>query len=361
MSCSCVAVGDESRAISEYVEFRISEQLQLYVPPVLLLAGTLGNVLSFSVLMRRSMRATCTYNYLAALALLDTLVLYGDCLVSWLPHVMHGDPGGGGSSHKAALLLNHSDWLCKLLTMLVYSVSVSSVWLLIGVTVDRYIATTHALHASTMCVTPRRALRVIGGVLLLASLLHAHFLFTMGLHAGNCQSLARFQYLVEVVWPWIDGILYCFAPFLIIATLNSFIIAQVLRSTNQRQKQLVKQPHGSPAARSSEKHVTVMLLAVSFSFLACTLPTAVFMIYKSSLGPLASLPPYLLARLILAKTLCKFLLYTNHGINFYLYLLSGQRFRREMWAMVRCGKQKQLQRSKYCYTAAIQNNKREVN
>ena len=60
----------------EYRDYYLHKVLLLYVPPVLLIIGTIGNVLSFCVLMRRAMRRTSTYNYLAILALTDTLVLF---------------------------------------------------------------------------------------------------------------------------------------------------------------------------------------------------------------------------------------------------------------------------------------------
>ena len=315
-------------------EFRLHTHLQTYVPPFLLCIGTVGNVLSFCVLMRRSMRVTSTYNYLAVLALVDTLVLYVGLLRKWLAHLDVYD------------ITAHSDWSCKLINMIVYTLTVSSVWLLIAVTVDRYIATVHGIHAQTMC-TRRRAARVITAILIFFTLFHSHFLWTMELTKStytdsfHCRSAANFVFFVEKVWPWIDGFLYCFAPFAIILILNTMIIVQVIRSRRHR-RNITRTfmtgeatPLATPRYAENSFRVTVMLLLISFTFLFCTLPMAVVMIVRAFLS-YENITLQQIASYRLASTISELLLYTNHSINFYLYLLSGHRFRQEMCSMVRC-------------------------
>ncbi len=59
-----------------YAEFRAHKQIMLYIPPILMVLGTVGNGLAFAVLTRRAMRRYCSYVYLAFLAITDTLILY---------------------------------------------------------------------------------------------------------------------------------------------------------------------------------------------------------------------------------------------------------------------------------------------
>ena len=64
----------------DYTEYQIRKVLLLYIPPLLLIIGTIGNMLTFCVLLRKAMRRTSTYNYLAVLSFTDMLVLYVELL-----------------------------------------------------------------------------------------------------------------------------------------------------------------------------------------------------------------------------------------------------------------------------------------
>jgi len=56
------------------------------VIPVIVLMGTIGNTLSFCVLVRRHMRSTPMYFYLTLLAVADTFVLYVSAFKVWIRH-----------------------------------------------------------------------------------------------------------------------------------------------------------------------------------------------------------------------------------------------------------------------------------
>jgi hypothetical protein len=59
--------------------------LMLVVPAIIILVGTLGNLLTFLIFITdRTMRAMSTYFYLAVLALADTFVLYMGLMTRWV-------------------------------------------------------------------------------------------------------------------------------------------------------------------------------------------------------------------------------------------------------------------------------------
>lgn len=62
----------------------LGDQLKLYVSPIILFFGILGNTLSFAVLTSRALRRVSTYNYLAGLSVADSLVLLTGLLPRWL-------------------------------------------------------------------------------------------------------------------------------------------------------------------------------------------------------------------------------------------------------------------------------------
>ncbi len=62
--------------LMKYDEFRIYKFLLLYVPPIVIILGTFGNIFAFLILRRKAMLKFSTYYYLMVLAVADTLVLY---------------------------------------------------------------------------------------------------------------------------------------------------------------------------------------------------------------------------------------------------------------------------------------------
>ena len=68
---------------------RLTEQvvesiLAIYVMPIIIAVGTVGNVTSLVVLLRRRMRRTSVYLYLTVLALADVSVLYVSAFKTWI-------------------------------------------------------------------------------------------------------------------------------------------------------------------------------------------------------------------------------------------------------------------------------------
>ena len=111
--------------LMKYPEYRLNKLLLYYVPPILLFLGTLGNLMSFIILMNRTMRKFSTYIYLAVLSLTDILVLYVGLLSMWVGEL------------TSYYVRDQSDWSCKIFNVLGCTVSDYSVWLIIAVTVER--------------------------------------------------------------------------------------------------------------------------------------------------------------------------------------------------------------------------------
>ncbi|KAK3765717.1 hypothetical protein RRG08_026190 [Elysia crispata] len=226
-------------------EFRAHKALMLWVPPILLLLGTLGNTCSFAVLRQKTMRQQSIYMYLCALAVFDSLVLYVGLLRLWLGEITGTD------------IRNMSPWVCKSTLMLGYTCSDVSVWLIVAVTVERYIVVCHPLRARAFC-QQLRAKIIIAGTVLVFSFVNIHFLFSTSLvenlniasealppesqdgETMTCGPLPGYGFLVNVVWPWVDAMLYGLGPFLFISVLNTVIIFKKEKKSKQE-----TEPHNS--------------------------------------------------------------------------------------------------------------------
>lgn len=125
---STMHIATYEEQLMNYTAYRLHKIILLYVPPILIILGTFGNIFSFLILKRKAMLKFSTYFYLMVLALADTLVLYVGLLRLWIAELTGYE------------LMAQADWICKLTCVVSYTVSDFSVWLIIAVTVERYVA-----------------------------------------------------------------------------------------------------------------------------------------------------------------------------------------------------------------------------
>lgn len=320
----------------DLLEYRIHKALSLYLPPFFLILGTFGNVFSFLILRNKTMTRQSTNLFLAALALADSIVLLVGLLRRWVADI------------SGMELQSEANWLCKTVSVLGYSSSHFSVWLIIAVTIERYIAVSHPLHASRFC-NISRARRVIGSLAFLFIACNLHFLWTVQLKTYGdgsivfCDAADNMRYLVTVVWPWVDATLYALAPFVLIAVFNALIILQTIRATSWRdeaQKGPLINVEKRKMAKDNNLKLTIMLLSVSFTFLVTTFPMAIVMVFhnqweKDIKDP--SVPVKIVTQRRLVRTIAEMLMFLNHSINFYLYCALGQKFRNQVIKTI-CGR-----------------------
>ncbi|CAH1780044.1 unnamed protein product [Owenia fusiformis] len=319
---------DEKNPEDELVffwEYRAYKSLYLIVPPLLVILGSVGNIMSFIILRHRYMIRLSTYFYLAVLSIVDTFVLYIGLLRKWISYLTGTD------------LANMAGWSCKLLQAFGYVASDFAVWLIIAVTVERFIVVCYPLRAATMCNIPR-AKRVILGIFFLIFFINLHFFITVDVTKGTCDAAPAFKTLVTDIWPWVDAAIYSFVPFLLITILNTMIIAQVIVARRSRNNMATR--GGSMASNGKEKptheksaKLTVMLLTVSFTFLVLTLPINVAMIAMASWSKHQD-DKHMYSRFLLVRFTTELLMYTNHSINFFLYCATGQKFRQQILRII---------------------------
>ena len=208
--------------LSVFWEYRVSQVLGLYVFPVIIGLGTLGNVLSFLVLIRKSMRSSSTCFYMIFLAVADTMVLYFDTLRKWLSYINGYDA------------VTHTDVGCKLFTFLSYFSFSWSAWLLVAMTIERFIAIHFPLHAVRMA-TPGRARKVILLLLVIFLVFNCHFFWTVTKDdRDQCIPETEYASFHDEVVPWLDATVYSFAPFVVLITFNILIIRDNRIATRNR-------------------------------------------------------------------------------------------------------------------------------
>ena len=140
-------------------------RLALAIP--LLIMATVGNSLAFAVMRRRSMRNTSPGVYFAAITCADTVTVYWGAVPFLIFYFTSID------------LWSYHPWSCRVVIFTLFTSADSAVWLLVAVTVDRFIAVKFPLVRKQMC-TPKRAFIVACVLPSIASIKNLHLFFTRG-------------------------------------------------------------------------------------------------------------------------------------------------------------------------------------
>ena len=379
----------------------------MYVTPILIVIGLIGNIISFLVFVGTHLRQLSSTMYLAALALADSGFLV-QLFASWLGYVR--------------IFWFHKEGWCQSFVYLSYVCSFLSVWLVVGFTAERYIAVCYPLKRQDMC-TVKRAKIVVVTLTIFALVAYSFGAWTSGLvPQGNnkmgCSCLPRFCPFVRIMAN-IDTVVTLIIPLFAIFMMNVRIIYQI--STFYKDKRLTfvmrhpskatntaiasitpgtacknvqdieeNSPSGSPQCKQkaeschlmnrsqrstirgapsesvnttkdelihrnsstlrnrSQIKITKMLLIVSSIFLILNLPSHAVRIYLFAVQLLAphAHVPYDLLRV---QQVFYLLYYANFSVNFFLYSLCGKNFRKALWrlgAKMR-GQVQSLAQSKY--------------
>ena len=292
--------------------------------PIIVFFGAIGNLFAFCVLVRRRMRTRSVYFYMAVLACADTVLLLVGPFRNWIRVLTDFD------------LIHTSNFTCKFIIFLIVFSQHLSAWLIVLLTVDRFLSIWHPFFAASFCIIARaRVITLLLVCILIVYNIHIFWTFEL-LTRNNTQQMCTidkhnpFHYIYD----YLKAITYCLFPSTIVLILNSCIIYKVM----QRKKDVegsthcnIPQPMESHRVTRRKNHVTTMLLVISFVWLALTTPYGIFSVSRTQMSEV--MDPSVLR---FSVTICFLLFYLNHSVNFYLYCLTGQKIRKEFVELFLC-------------------------
>lgn len=127
--------------------YQVGDFLAHYYTPILVLFGSIGNILSVIVFFKTKLRKLSSSYYLAALGISDTCFLLG-AFASWLNYVN--------------INIYNRNYYCQFFTYLSGLCSFLSVWFVVAFTVERYIAVLYPLKRQTLCTVKHACTVLIG-------------------------------------------------------------------------------------------------------------------------------------------------------------------------------------------------------
>ena len=230
-------------------------------------------------------------------------------------------------------------WYCGLVTLFAFFGSMCSTMFIISMTFDRLYSII-APHKAAAVNTVTRTRTTIVFVLFANLLWTLPQLFFTDNIEKNCIPYAKATTTLGQIYFWSYTAFLFPRPFILILTMNSVII-HILRkrsmSLGKRSENLGQgQGQGRNDVRiskmkSNNRQTFTMLLLVAFTYLLCSIPLITFGSIRLSVDFTQTAQDVAMAYLL--NSVGEKLYYTNFGINFYLYVISGKKFRSDLGKM----------------------------
>ena len=281
--------------------------------------GILANILVISSILVSSLKYSLSMNLIMNLAIFDSMYLISEITVQ---------RGLFGQLFIKPSLLN-----CPLNTFFIYVFAIISSWLTVFISLERYIALYYPFKVHIYCTK-----------------MHTYFAI-IALKILTCISCIPFFYSCSITW--LDGMpvcgtcgenseydiismsiilaFYSIVPFILITTLNILMKRKIQLQKAFRSQ--LQQPKGSSPVYDSS--LTVMMICVCFIFAVTSLPGSIFLIishsckFKSGSFCMLSYDRWLTQLTFMLEDI-------NHGINFFLYCLTGSVFRVAFFHLFQC-------------------------
>lgn len=292
--------------------------------PVLLIFGTFGNIMTI-IVFRRLKDYSGMSTYYIALAMADMGMLYfGWTTRYWLQHQFH---------FFTTCLHTIT---CKVVTAADYTSSALSSWYLVAMTIQRAMSVVWPHRVNVLC-TRKASCATTAVITVVIVVSYSHILYGYSMQAPNCQNSScaichcqtfstNYYFFERYFLPWIDLILACLAPFALLLVSNTVLVRAVLTSARNARLRLAGGQSMHVTARETKaSSLSMMLIVLSVTFFILTGPLRVYMLLYPYVTFIKENTPTDLTFSVLYIQCA-----ANNAVNFYLYCLTGAKFRHEL-------------------------------
>ena len=221
---------------------------------------------------------------------------------------------------------------CSYLNFAVHAIVFVSNLLILNMTFERFYSIIRP-HKAASFNTVKRAKVTIVCIVIFSVLYHIPHWFISGNIGRIClTNVISANSFHGKFYFWFSELIHFILPFILLLIMNSVIIHTLRRRANIIIGQGQPEGHGTKG-KQPERQIYTLLLLVTFGFLTLTTPVKVLVYYMNFYS---SNTPYYYAGLYLFYQIGEKTYYTNHGINFFLYVMSGHKFRTDLVTLFRC-------------------------
>ncbi len=276
----------------------------IYGFPAIFGLGIIANTLSFIVIQLSEIRATSTGVYLSVLACSDIVCLTLWASLLWAIPVL-------GRSFPGLHMCNVSQFGVALFSSL-------SAMLIVCVTTDRFIAVWFPFRAKELTTRVRALCVIIALTLcLLALFLPVLFSFT-----DKCVVIESLKLYGNTAMYILLNITYSYGVIIYLCGTNMGIVYRLCKA------QRLSEDSRMPENKKSFQAATIVL-SVSAAYIICTVPPNILISLKSN--NIVTFDNRYVDEVVF--TFGRSLIFVNHTINFFLYILTSSNFRKTFVAL----------------------------
>ena len=281
----------------------------------MIVIGSVGNMLAFVVLGRRSVRRWSICVYLGMFALSNTLVLYVGCGLDWIANVT-----------ETPYVANLTDWSCRLWQFLFNVINYTTSWVVVAMVTDRFIALCLPSRARIFCtVFVAKVMCIL--ILVFLMVISIHAMWTYELTPQGCYIDPTRSDFQSISWPYISATLYSYIPLITISLLSTIVSFVLLCGKTMPLR------HQNDVNRH-EVSLTHATLIASFCHVIMLLPTVVINLVEYS-KPEWSVDHEKRSRLYLARTIGQTIACLSHSITYVIYFSAIPLCRTELSVLLR--------------------------
>ena len=220
---------------------------------------------------------------------------------------------------------------CKIKPLLVRIASQNSTFQIVAMTIDKYIAIRWPHKAATYS-TPERAKFTIVALCICVIVYNILHIFWVKEIESRCVPYSIVSIFAEL-HSWLTFVLEAIIPFTMLIYMNCVIINEVRQSRKKFANDKMNTGNKASGQKSMTNQLTMMLLLITTLFLVLHLPSKLRPIYQTFTK--RDTPSKYASSMLFVEI--AFELYTtNSGINFFLYCISGQKFRNDLKEILCC-------------------------
>ena len=238
-------------------------------------------------------------------------------------------------AHRMDMPPDHT-WSCRVTTTLGFISALSSVLFILSMTFDRFYSIIKPHKAASFNTVERAKISIIC-IVIFSVLYNIPHLFVTSNRDNICLPYGSASGPIGRFYYWMSFVIHFAFPFVFLLIMNSVIIHAISKSFKIKGRETTGE-HGQGQSKglgkTSETHVYATLLLVTFAFLICTTPAYVFFVFAMFYDYSESAQRF--AGFHLFYNVAQKLQYTNYGINFFLYVMSGGKFRTDLMKLFYC-------------------------